>query len=343
MDNLFEPQVAVITPSQVQMIALGLWHATCGVYIWEFFTTLEYEWGVLRGHLPYRWTIWVYSLTRVAALLGVILCLTTMDTTTPINCQLWVVCSVFFFCLSATTSSLLIVLRTIAIWNQNKAVLVLATTIWVTSIALHLQNVARYHSVWIPAHLSCVTVEDPSLLGFIPTIIFDMVLLLIVLAGLIFMRRHDGVTFGLTRLLWKQGVVWLILGSVADVPPLTLTLLHLNDPLHAMFEIPGVIIMTIAATRMHRSLISFASSDVVHGSDGPQASSLAFKTKQTDTSSTVPDSDRAEVVMHKAFGQHQTGSTSGGDSDLTTVFSTKSTCPPPAVSSSHSISQAQSI
>ena len=31
-----------------------------------------------------------------------------------------------------------------------------------------------------------------------------MVLFLIVLAGLIFMRRHDGVKLGLTRLLWKQ-------------------------------------------------------------------------------------------------------------------------------------------
>jgi len=26
---------------------------------WEFFTTLDYEWRVIRGHLPYRWTIWV--------------------------------------------------------------------------------------------------------------------------------------------------------------------------------------------------------------------------------------------------------------------------------------------
>ena len=26
---------------------------------WEFFTTLDYEWRVIRGGLPYRWTIWV--------------------------------------------------------------------------------------------------------------------------------------------------------------------------------------------------------------------------------------------------------------------------------------------
>ena len=26
---------------------------------WEFITTLDYEWSVIRGRRPYRWTIWV--------------------------------------------------------------------------------------------------------------------------------------------------------------------------------------------------------------------------------------------------------------------------------------------
>ena len=26
---------------------------------WEFVTTLDYEWSVIQGHRPYRWTIWV--------------------------------------------------------------------------------------------------------------------------------------------------------------------------------------------------------------------------------------------------------------------------------------------
>ena len=30
---------------------------------WEYFTTLEYEWRVIRGRLPYRWTIWVRALS----------------------------------------------------------------------------------------------------------------------------------------------------------------------------------------------------------------------------------------------------------------------------------------
>ena len=40
--------------------------------------------------------------------------------------------------------------------------------------------------------------------------ICDMVLLLIVLAGLLVLRRRVGATFGLTRLVWKQ-VRWRLL------------------------------------------------------------------------------------------------------------------------------------
>jgi hypothetical protein len=31
---------------------------------WEFFTTLDYEWSVIRGRRPYRWTIWVCDRER---------------------------------------------------------------------------------------------------------------------------------------------------------------------------------------------------------------------------------------------------------------------------------------
>jgi hypothetical protein len=34
---------------------------------WEFLTTLGYEWDVIRGRLPYRWTIWVRTNIRITS------------------------------------------------------------------------------------------------------------------------------------------------------------------------------------------------------------------------------------------------------------------------------------
>jgi hypothetical protein len=31
-------------------------------FSWEFITTLDYEWSVIRGRRPYRWSIWVRNL-----------------------------------------------------------------------------------------------------------------------------------------------------------------------------------------------------------------------------------------------------------------------------------------
>jgi len=78
------------------VISLDAWaltklcHAMGGLYLWEFFVNLDYEWSVIRGRRPYRWTIWVYSFTRVATLVTIILNLGGLDITAKINCQLWV-------------------------------------------------------------------------------------------------------------------------------------------------------------------------------------------------------------------------------------------------------------
>ncbi|KAI9510389.1 hypothetical protein F5148DRAFT_1336884 [Russula earlei] len=81
-----------------------LFLALDGLYMWEFFTTLDYEWSVIQKRRPYRWTIWLYSLTRVTTLIAVVMDLISLDVTHPINCQI-------FAYMAIATASLLIVLR----------------------------------------------------------------------------------------------------------------------------------------------------------------------------------------------------------------------------------------
>jgi len=49
--------------------------------------------------------------------------------------------------------------------------------------------------------------------------ITDITLLLIMLAGLICLHQHGGSTFGLAQFLWKQGITWILLATVAEIPP----------------------------------------------------------------------------------------------------------------------------
>ncbi|KAI0274125.1 hypothetical protein BGY98DRAFT_95060 [Russula aff. rugulosa BPL654] len=305
MVNLHSPVLSAKTGLAMEM----LWQVMSGIYFWEFFTTLEYEWRVIRGRLPYRWSIWIYSLTRVACLMGVILCDVGYDLGASMNCQLWMSSMATFFCLSLASASLLIVLRIIAIWNKHKVVVVTSIVIWGTGIAFHVNAAVRLRSTWDPLVLDCTFPSTGNVLGLIPTIFADLVLILIMLVGLLLLRRHGSGTFGLATVLWRQAVIWLSLAIVSGTPPAVIAALSTNDQFTDMILSPSLITMTIAATRMHRSLVTYASGfpDVVTAQDNNelQMSSIVFTNIKRAQAALNP-SDGAEVTVRTAFEQDTT-------------------------------------
>ncbi|KAH9984325.1 hypothetical protein BJV74DRAFT_587606 [Russula compacta] len=126
--------------AQVGSVLVKFWHTLAGLYIWEFVTTLDYEWGVIRGHRPYRWSIWIYSLTRSATLVAIILDLILLDTTVIYNCQVLFTLEFISGSVGVAAASFLIVLRIIAIWRRNRVVIVIALAAWGINIAIHLQS-----------------------------------------------------------------------------------------------------------------------------------------------------------------------------------------------------------
>ncbi|KAI0288463.1 hypothetical protein B0F90DRAFT_1930106, partial [Multifurca ochricompacta] len=130
MVNFHDPGVI----AQDACAYVKLWHAVDGLFIWEFFTTLDYEWSVIVGRRPYRWTIWVYSLTRLSTLVAVVLNMLGFDSKTPLNCQVWAVFELIFAYLAFGAASLLIVLRIVAIWNRNRIAVAIAAGAWLTNI-----------------------------------------------------------------------------------------------------------------------------------------------------------------------------------------------------------------
>ncbi|KAF8259720.1 hypothetical protein EI94DRAFT_1750784 [Lactarius quietus] len=234
-----------------------LWHVVDGIFIWEFFVTLDYELSVIRGHRPYRWTIWVYSLTRVSTLIAVVLNMLGFDSTDPINCQLWVIFELIFAYLAFASASFLIVLRIIAVWDRNKIAIAIAMSAWSTNVAFLIHGVTRLHSTWVPTQGVCAVLNpEGSKDNIIATLATDVVLLFTMLVGLLRMGQN-GTTLGM--FLWKQGLIWLFLATIAEVPPAVFISLNLNDPFNLMFQTPALIVMSIAATRTYRSLAEFTS------------------------------------------------------------------------------------
>ncbi|KAI0287062.1 hypothetical protein BC826DRAFT_1047314 [Russula brevipes] len=98
---------------------------------WEFLTTLSYEWSVIRGHRPYRWPIWIYSLTRIH-----------VDTVaTDI-----VGCHVFSHFPISTASILINFACALAIWNRNKVVVAIAAIIWFANSAILIEGTVQVNN-----------------------------------------------------------------------------------------------------------------------------------------------------------------------------------------------------
>jgi len=201
MVNFHDP---VVVAADIRANAV-LSAAVSGIYIWEFFTHLDYEWCVIKGRRPYRWTIWIYSVDRLVTLMAVIIDLVILVTTTPINCEVWIVCLCAFGYMTFVISSLLIILRITVIWNKNKFVVAFSVAVWLINASFLIYGTTQIRDEWVPLAFSCGAPNIKSnKLAITAMPVTDLALLFIMLIGLLRLRHRGGGRFSLGRLLWKQ-------------------------------------------------------------------------------------------------------------------------------------------
>ncbi|KAH9964977.1 hypothetical protein BC827DRAFT_903995 [Russula dissimulans] len=262
MVNFNAPVVAATVARAYATLALAM----DGLYTWEFFINLGYEWSIIKGRRPYRWTIWIYSTVRLTTLMGVIIEFATSIIAIPTNCKVWTKFQFGFGYMTFSLSSLLIILRIIAIWNKNKFVVAFAVAVWLTTTSFFIHGTTQIRSEWVPDNLACGEPNTESnKLAITAMPVTDIALLLIMLIGLLRIRYRGGGKFNLGRLLWKQGVIYLFVATIAEIPPAVFILLDLNPVSNLMFLIPSLITMSIAATRMYRSLADFVHDNDMYG------------------------------------------------------------------------------
>jgi len=224
--------------------------------------------------------------------------LSLFSDTLPINCQVWAIFELLFGSMSLAAASLLIIIRIIAIWDRNRIAVGIALCAWNANVALLIHCITRVRVAWVPEQSACGALNtDRFKLSVTGMFITDVALLLIVLVGLLRLRLH---IFGLGQLLWRQGLIWLLLATAAEGLPTVFLLLNLNDPLNLMFQPPAVIVMSITVTRMHRSLTDFNHSMSLD-TYSTQREQTANSDPNRRSSAPIP-LDRVEVALHTSSG-----------------------------------------
>ncbi|KAH9962909.1 hypothetical protein BC827DRAFT_179781 [Russula dissimulans] len=270
---------------------IHLMHFLDGVFLWEFFTSMKFEWEHLTGKKKFKWTLLLYSWSRICAVGGTICNLIGFNVTHSINCQQWITWNLIFNFASFTCASMLNTLRVIAVWNCNIIIAVLVFGMGLASIGFLVYGVTTVRSGW---STTCYIEKTNQFRNPITVSLFiHIAQLIIMLIGLLRCHRTRS---GIVRFLYIQGLMCFLAATLAEIPSAVFVNLNLNDPSNFMFQYFSLYAMVICATRMYRNLISY-NMDVHKYSIGPVpevVSTMRFemasgpRTATTTCTSTTP-------------------------------------------------------
>ena len=123
--------------------------------------------------------------------------------------------------MSVPRSETILTTTRLAIWNRHPVAVALSAAAILTQVALLVYSVVVARDNWedgSPLVEGCVRVNlvQAGLPALATTFTIDALLLLLMLFGLC--RRREARRFGLGGFLLKQGLVWLALATMAELP-----------------------------------------------------------------------------------------------------------------------------
>ncbi|VDB84996.1 unnamed protein product [Peniophora sp. CBMAI 1063] len=169
--------------------------------------------------------------------------------------------------ISSTCCSALIAVRAAAVWAWDTRIVTLVAISCLAAFGTDLHISFSLSSSYDTEHGFCTLIgEHSNLPNMFTLLLCDTVLLACLLTGLY--RWHQPTKgahgFRLWSVLWNQGVLYLALASVTEVPALVFLFLNLNPAMNVIFTRPLTVILVLAATRFHRSLHAFTPNKTRH-------------------------------------------------------------------------------
>ncbi|KAI0257954.1 hypothetical protein BC834DRAFT_976124 [Gloeopeniophorella convolvens] len=282
MTNWQDP--ARVTTDYMALIKLA--HVTIGILIWELVINLPFNISIFTGKRKVRWTFMLYLGCRWWPILCVAIMLVGLDVSHKINCVGWIVSVFSFAYLSLIFASALIVLRISAIWDYNKFAMGLASLAWLASTGSYIYCMYTLPTPEAETNTRTLSGDHSSRgVNILIVLATDVCLLGLVLGGLL---RWNGEwsARGIRRFLYNQGLIWLVVVTLSDVPMVVFILLDLNgayrerrralyislllmrrrrllDPLNLMAQVPALVMMALGAAHIYRGLAEYSSQDIM--------------------------------------------------------------------------------
>jgi hypothetical protein len=251
-------------------------HALLGLYIWEWFTSLDFDWQFITGKKKFRWPMIFYFLNRYVLLVALIGIAVALNVTSEVDCQ---ALYTFNQCLGNAAiglASINLSLRTMAVWSQNKYLVTFLVLVILGHWSLLLHGILLT-AVWVPGTGCVISGTNNRILAisFIYSMVFDFVVLCLTAFKLLSPRTGRS---QLVKLIFQDGLIYFLIAFLANLLATIFMLLNLNAVMSIIANVPAAIASSIVACRVVRRLNQFSSQGPqIFPSSGTQNSTLAFK------------------------------------------------------------------
>ncbi|KAF9522120.1 hypothetical protein CPB83DRAFT_899916 [Crepidotus variabilis] len=244
-------------------------HALFGLLIWEYLTSLDFEWEFITGKRQFRWPMILYFLGRYIQMFAITGALVGLDSTSELQCQ--PLYRFIFFCgfISIMISSVTLALRTIALWANNLYIIAAVVLAASGQIALVVLITISTQGTWAP-QTGCEIYggETYTTALFIYTMCFNAAVLVLTIIKLVKMSANANSTqllghSKLAHIIFADGLIFFIIALLADLVVVVLVVLDFNPAMNVMFQVPSSIVSTIVACRSVRRLMNFSQGTTV--------------------------------------------------------------------------------
>ncbi|KAF5389541.1 hypothetical protein D9757_004078 [Collybiopsis confluens] len=265
-------------------------HVLLGLYLWEWFISLDFDYYYLTGQRQFRWPLIFYFLNRYCllfALIGITVSLdiTSLRISSEINCQGLYTFNACFGNAAIGLASINFSLRTIAVWNKRWYIVIPLILVIMGHWSLLLHGVL-IHANYDPTQGCVITDTDNTLLAatFIYTMCFDFVVLSLTAWKLVINSPSTKVMgrSKLVVLIFGDGLIYFIIAFLSNLLSTIFMVLNLNPVMSIIANVPSAIASTTVACRAVRRLALFTSSSPEMFAS-TQASTLAFRTSSKST------------------------------------------------------------
>lgn len=246
-----------------------------GIAVREFVLHLPFDISIVFGKRKWRWPMMLYFLCRITMLAHTISMSVNLNAISEVNCIGLVISSKVSDALGTCASSLLLSLRTFAIWGHDLRVGIPLFAMWLGQIVLWGMTFRFSHSQWDPVRKVCAVGSTAPKSYLVPVFSYTMGYDFVILALCVWSLWPDRKRAGISAIVLRDGIGYFTAVFLANTLQSVVAALQLNPPMNLMFLPFALVVSTIAASTVFRNLLFH---------DAPSSASAGFDLSDTGAS-----------------------------------------------------------